>query len=904
MKKITIIFILCLLPSITLAASGLIRTDGQGTLSIQQKDTNPVPTTIAPILPTKDLLPPPNDCRIFKKKYSTMAAPMLNAPPYGGDFYDTSSYMAGKVAVGIILPESSGSAENWTQDEVAEVISKIKTAMDWWASIEPNANLSFYYDIHTPFDGTQSVKINSEPIQISYERTWINQVMTVMGWTNPGPKTAEDYFYRVFDYNNYIRDMLETHWAFTIFVVDSSKDLDGVFPDDDMFAYAYLGGPFMVMTYDNGDYDIENMDSCCAHEMGHIFYALDEYIGASSKTEQSGYLNVINGNHASVPESVPCIMKGLISPFANHQVCQYTRGQLGLWDTDLDNILDVIDSPPNVSLTPYSPFPTSTQTPTYYGSAIVTAVPNKNPQEVEPRHAITINTISQVEYKIDNGSWLSAQAVDGSFDEPEEDFTFTPSTLSDGTYTFVVKAIDSAGNISNYATDTLNIKAYNLEVLPLEINIKVREEYHLSAQIYDKSGQKIPDMEYRWNVLSGMGTLSQAIGATNTFIAGSKSGTETIIVTCASITATVIVIITPGELHHLVVTPSPSTIEVGTEMRFMVIGYDKYNNPIPELSCNWQTPSPLGQLTTSVGSSTIFRAGIRPGTLTINALMGTITGYATVTIIPGILHHLVVEPAMAVIQVQSQQVFYARGYDQYDNYLPQILFNWTIEDELGALSSSYGTKTTLTAGRFIINGRITASNNGVSNYATVTITPGELGYFQFDSIANQQAGDEFPITITAMDKDKNIINNYTESVTLSDTTNTIKPQIADNFRNGVWTGIVQIMEVASDITIKAEEKNGKIGISNKFSVLPKRMVVYPVPFRQSIGDTHIIFKGLTEDAAIIIYDLSGDIIREQDHVSTVWRWDIINENIPSGVYFFVVTEEGKGRRMGKMVIIR
>ncbi len=77
-----------------------------------------------------------------------------------------------------------------------------------------------------------------------------------------------------------------------------------------------------------------------------------------------------------------------------------------------------------------------------------------------------------------------------------------------------------------------------------------------------------------------------------------------------------------------------------------------------------------------------------------------------------------------------------------------------------------------------------------------------------------------------------------------------------------------------------------------------------MPFRQSRGDTHIIFKGLTNDATIRIYDLAGDIIREQEHVSISWKWPVIDERISSGVYFFVVTEEEKGGKMGRMVIIR
>ena len=68
---------------------------------------------------------------------------------------------------------------------------------------------------------------------------------------------------------------------------------------DGYFAYAYLGGPFLVMTYGNGGYGIANMDVVCAHETGHIFQALDEYAGASSPYDYSnGYFPTLNGNHA------------------------------------------------------------------------------------------------------------------------------------------------------------------------------------------------------------------------------------------------------------------------------------------------------------------------------------------------------------------------------------------------------------------------------------------------------------------------------------------------------------------------------------------------------------------------------------------------------------------------------
>jgi len=61
--------------------------------------------------------------------------------------YETSEYMIGSVAVGVIFPESNGaideSTEDWTEAEELQITSKINDALDWWASQNPDANVSF-----------------------------------------------------------------------------------------------------------------------------------------------------------------------------------------------------------------------------------------------------------------------------------------------------------------------------------------------------------------------------------------------------------------------------------------------------------------------------------------------------------------------------------------------------------------------------------------------------------------------------------------------------------------------------------------------------------------------------------------------------------------------------------------
>jgi hypothetical protein len=264
----------------------------------------------------------------------------LISPPFPA-ITKPASLMAGSVAVGIILVESDGtvdpSTENWTDDEKQRVFSEIVGALHWWAELEPRANLSFVYDDHF----TQPLATGVEPISRPYlhQQYWIADTMGALGYG------AYSYFSRVRDYNNHLRQIFDTDWAFTIFVVNSFADSDNRFSDG-YFAYAYLGGPFMVMTYGNDSYGPSNMDAVAAHEMGHIFLALDQYYNATQPCDRrAGYLDVPNQNSQYGPcaSNETSIMRGQIYPFYARSIDSYAAGQLGWRDSDGDNVLDPLD---------------------------------------------------------------------------------------------------------------------------------------------------------------------------------------------------------------------------------------------------------------------------------------------------------------------------------------------------------------------------------------------------------------------------------------------------------------------------------------------------------------------------------------------------------------------------------
>lgn len=85
---------------------------------------------------------------------------------------------------------------------------------------------------------------------------------------------------------------------------------------------------------------------------------------------------------------------------------------------------------------------------------------------------------------------------------------------------------------------------------------------------------------------------------------------------------------------------------------------------------------------------------------------------------------------------------------------------------------------------------------------------------------------------------------------------------------------------------------------------------FPTPFRPSRGHDRITFRGLTVNARIRIYTLSGRLVKtlsKSDGATQDAAWypvaDESGRSAASGVYVYVV-EGDSGRKTGKLMIIR
>ncbi|MBN1827514.1 MAG: hypothetical protein JW958_14800 [Candidatus Eisenbacteria bacterium] len=360
--------------------------------------------------------------------------------PAGAGFWDGSEYMLGRVGVAVIFVESDGSVEpsteDWTESEVDRIVAEIGRATDWWARWAPSGLLSFTYEFHT------GVSVPYEPITHpqSEEALWIGGALESLGWG------GGDRFTGTQKLLNDMRGRLDLDWAFAIYVIDSSEDPDGMFGDGVYFAYAYLGGPFLVLTLDNDGWGPENFAAVCAHEMGHIFYALDQYASARIPCDRtSGYLEreTANSEYGSCPEEEPeCIMRS--RPLFRATLSATAIGQIGWADNDGDGIPDVIDTDPIVT----EAYTEGGSGGRVAGTVSVSPLPNRNPYGYA--HAISINTIEVVEARIDGGEWTPALPEDGEWGEAEEAFSLIPPDLAGtGRHGVEIRARNSAGNFSS-----------------------------------------------------------------------------------------------------------------------------------------------------------------------------------------------------------------------------------------------------------------------------------------------------------------------------------------------------------------------------------------------------------------------------------------------------------------------
>ena len=359
----------------------------------------------------------------------------------------TSEYLLGSVGLEVFLLESNGTQdrnlEDWTLAQRDKVAEEVVAGANWWlqtasADGRKPPDVTFSFAFHDPWSAAEEVATRFEPISHGWQDAGlaIAEVMGNVGYQHSNWLTAV---------RRYLHERRQTRgndWSVAIFVVNSANDADGAFADR-TFAFAYLNGPCIVLTYDCSTWGTDSMETVFAHELAHAFGALDEYAQAPFKpSDTGGYLNVANSNSEQGTPTEDSIMRGpqsLLRAYQRHQASAPVRGMLGWRDSDGDGWCDVVGAVHN-RLVPAHATPLRTGSVAYAdpGQRAWTEPWRYNDlsrwtNSIGIAHVpACINQVRSVVYRLDGEPWRAAQARDGTFGGAEEGYAFTVEGLTAG----------------------------------------------------------------------------------------------------------------------------------------------------------------------------------------------------------------------------------------------------------------------------------------------------------------------------------------------------------------------------------------------------------------------------------------------------------------------------------------
>lgn len=374
---------------------------------------------------------------------TALAAALLAAPragaltPFGAsELSNTSEYALGTYVYNVVFiqddilrnpainthpPSGSGQVIHWSAAEIADRQQRITDAVDFWnaesaARHHPGARLDITVNFVNAAQPITVADIGGQGSTIGYG--------DALAFLDPAYGTVSDLG-AVQRFNRDTRNLLGKHWAFTTFV----KPYNGT-------ATTRLNGPHTNAYEDDPSWTY-------AHEFGHIFGALDEYVGNTA--QRSGYLNALNSNSVNLPGGAPNpnAIHALMRTRDRYNLSDGTVNQIGWTDTDGDTIPDILDTIPTLTAD-VAPSAQTSGAFTLTADAVVTPLPSPSNRVGD----ITINTLTAAQYRVDGGAWVDLLPEDGQFGGYAEAFALEITNPSAGGPQLDLRIYNSVGNFA------------------------------------------------------------------------------------------------------------------------------------------------------------------------------------------------------------------------------------------------------------------------------------------------------------------------------------------------------------------------------------------------------------------------------------------------------------------------
>ncbi len=322
--------------------------------------------------------------------------------------------------------------------------------------------------------------------------------------------------------------------------------------------------------------------------------------------------------------------------------------------------------------------------------------------------------------------------------------TFTAGPAP-GSVLLTVKAF--LNGVTKWSNATITITAAvgvlsSVSISPTSITVGVGNSTSFTAHPNCTGGSCPSGATYSWSLNNtALGTISPTTGPTETFTAGTTTGSVLLYAT-ASLngvhqTGLAIINITKGPvptITGLALTHSPSvTVQAGKMVDFSTTATCNVSQCPTGITYNWVLNNALGNLSSASSSSATFIAGPTAGLvfLTVTATLngGTQQATSTITIssspVPT-LSGVSISPGAVTVSAGKVQDFTGAPACSPGPCPASVVYTWKVNNTLGSLNTTAGSKVTLTAGTSAgaLNLTVSASYNGntVNSSVVVTVT--------------------------------------------------------------------------------------------------------------------------------------------------------------------------------------
>lgn len=170
-----------------------------------------------------------------------------------------SARLTGRVAVGLVIVGGQQPHLRFSEADQVLVVSEVQNGLSFLASQAPRKDVTFVHDIEV-LTVTAPETTSATADYEAHEAPWRDAALRQLGLSS-----GEE---GVFRHAEALRQKHNTDWAYVAFFTKYRLR---------HFAYARLGGPRLVMHFDNDGWGPDQIDRVFAHETGHIFHAPDEY---------------------------------------------------------------------------------------------------------------------------------------------------------------------------------------------------------------------------------------------------------------------------------------------------------------------------------------------------------------------------------------------------------------------------------------------------------------------------------------------------------------------------------------------------------------------------------------------------------------------------------------------------